>query len=43
MTKSKNAVNHELPEITLRLFGDYPKRFCQGAVSPFTNPHELLG
>ena len=29
MTKSKNAVNHELFEITSRLFGDYPERFCQ--------------
>ena len=29
MTKSANAVNHELSEITLKLFGDYPKRFRQ--------------
>ena len=27
MTKSTNAVNHELSEITLKLFGDYPERF----------------
>src|SRR5579872_7260300 len=29
MTKSENAVNHELSEITLKLFGDYPERFRQ--------------
>jgi integrase/recombinase XerD len=29
MMKSTNAVNHELSEITLKLFGDYPERFRQ--------------
>lgn len=29
MTKSTNAANHELSEITLKLFGDYPERFRQ--------------